>query len=133
MITEYIDKKSIIKIVVTEEKPVHDFIWYDERPPVKKWYSFLFGSKPRPAGYYGFDHDGDEYLADESYIEYYYKVYSRNERVNNNVVERAFIEIHLKGNKKNVIKFENNEEMMNWVNSFISENGKKYIKIIKHK
>lgn len=114
----YINKDAVISIHLKYEIPCFRYFWCEEEKPKKHFFSFLCSNEIKPAGYYTLDYEGGFSLVDEDTLKKSYKVYSRDERIKNNVVYNAKVIITLSDGSTIELTFNSNEEMESWVDTF---------------
>jgi hypothetical protein len=120
---EYFDVDRIVSVFLRGERVDNSFVWESEKP-IKRFFGLIDTGKTRPAGYYYSRGWGDDVLYTEEQIRSNgYKVYSRDERINDNIVERAYVKIDLEHNNSIKVEFETEAEMRVWVNKLIDKSS----------
>jgi hypothetical protein len=118
---EYFDVDRIVTMFLRGERVNNSFVWENERP-IKRFFGLIDTGKTRPAGYYDTSDWRDDVLYTEEQIRSNgYKVYSRDERINDNVVEKAYVKIDLEHDNSVNVQFETETEMREWVDKLIEK------------
>jgi hypothetical protein len=116
---EYFDVDRIVSVFLRGERVENSFVWESERP-IKRFFGLIDTGKTRPAGYYHNSWcDNDVLYTEEKIRSIGYKVYSRDERLIDNVVDKAYVMIYLEHDKSVKVQFETEAEMREWVNMIL--------------
>lgn len=110
---EYFDVDRIVTISLFGETDA-GYEWVEPQP-IKRFFGLIDTGRFTIAGYVSTRYDSSIYT-EEELRGYGYKVYSRNERIVNNVVDKPYVKVDLEHDNSLTIKFENEDEMLNWVN-----------------
>lgn len=125
MYIEYFDVNRIVSIVVCGERPVNEYEWR-EPSLIKKFFGLINTGKFTEAGYYSKYGSNKVPYTEEELRGYGYKVYSRNERINTNVVNKAYVKVYLEHDNRVREKFETEDEMQQWVEKIKTTSGKTF-------
>lgn len=129
---KYFDISRIITISVHVERPERRIQWIDAKP-IKKFWGLYNTGNFKPAGYYYSGHFDEKLFTEQEIRDMGYKVYSRDERINENVVIKSHVSIELEQNNSVIVNFETEAEMLEWVDKIITSSDKTYYKTIVYK
>lgn len=128
---KYFDISRIITISVHGERPERRIQWIDAKP-IKKFWGLYNTGNFKPAGYYYGNFD-EKLFTEQEIRDMGYKVYSRDERISENVVIKSHVSIELEQNNSVIVNFETEAEMLEWVDKIITSSDKTYYKTIVYK
>ncbi len=113
----HFDINRIVKISVYGEKPVRHIQWC-EPEPIKKFFGLYNTGRFKPGGYYYQEYFTQaRIVTEEEILNIGYKVYSRDERLIQNVVRKAHVTVDLEHGNEVSLTFETEAEMLEWVDT----------------
>lgn len=126
----HFDINRIVKISVYGEKPVSNIQWC-EPEPIKKFFGLYNTGRFKPGGYYYHAcFTQARIVTEQEILNMGYKVYSRDERLIQNVVRKAHVSISLEYNESVTFSFETENEMLKWVDNIKIQSNSNFRTII---
>jgi hypothetical protein len=122
---EYFDVSRIVSIHFTVERPAYKFCWVD-RKPIKRFFGFINTGKFTEPGWIN-QHDWGEIIyTDEEIRNSGYKVYTKDERINDRVCYFPHVKVYLTDDNTIEQVFKSNEEAEAWVENLKTTSGKDF-------
>lgn len=129
MSKEYFDVDRIVTISLFGEIDA-GYEWVEPQP-IKRFFGLIDTGRFTPAGYVSTPNDSSIYT-EENLRGYGYKVYSRDERIVNNVVNKPYVKVDLEHDNSLTVRFETEDEMLKWVDE-IKALSKKVFVLVNYK
>ena len=120
---EHFDINRIVTLSVFGEKVERSYEWRDPQP-IKRFFGLIDTGRFTPAGYYYTNSFESVCYTEEKLRGYGFKVYSRDERINDNVVNKPYVKVDLEHENSLTVTFETNDEMLEWVEMIKLKSGK---------
>lgn len=126
---EYFDVDRIVTISLFGEKVDGSYVWCEPRP-IKRFFGLIDTGRFKPAGYYYTNSWEDVLYTEEQLRGYGYKVYSRDERLIDNVVYKPYVKVDLEHDNSLTVRFETDAEMLEWVEMIKVKSGKNFETVV---
>lgn len=129
---EHFDVDRIVTLSLFGERVDRSYEWREPRP-IKRFFGLIETSRFTPAGYYHINSWEDVPYTEEELRGYGYKVYGRDERLIDNVVEKAYVKVDLEHDNSLTVRFETDVEMLEWVDMIKATSGKTFETVVYEK
>lgn len=105
---------EIVVIKFVKERVATNFVWEDGKP-IKKFFGLIDTGRFTESGFKNIYSYYDDICTEEGIKESGYKVYSKDERLNDRIANYPYVEIHLKGNNSVTKKFKSDAEASEFI------------------
>jgi hypothetical protein len=124
-IQEHFDVNEIIGIKLF---PEHDsrFEWVEATPEKRVFFGLIKTRSATPAGFLDKRSFAGTIYSEEALINYGYKVYTTDERINNRVTEKPYVRVYLSHELETHKKFETDEQALSWIEKLKATSGKTF-------
>jgi hypothetical protein len=124
-IQEHFDVNEIIRIKFF---PEHDsrFEWVEATQEKRVFFGLIKTRSATPAGFLDKGSFDGTIYSEGDLIDYGYKVYTTDERINNRVTEKPYVRVYLSHELETHKKFETDEQALEWINELKATSGKTF-------
>ncbi len=122
---EYFDVSRIVSIHFTVERPAYKFSWVD-REPIKRFFGLINTGKFTESGWVNQNDWGVIIYTDEEIRDFGYKVYTKDERINDRICYFPHVKVYLTDDNTVEQVFKTNEEAEAWVEELKANSGKTF-------